>query len=145
MSVIASFTVLNAKLLPDFTADPAGVLAAHGHAVSGEYGWSGYVVLAVLDALEDRGISLSDTGPGEPIGGPDDDSFYTLLSPEHRRHLPQLDPAGIDAAEFKAIFDEEGLELDEHESGTAGRETVTLFRDLIAALADDEVLVVHIG
>ncbi|GAA2596265.1 hypothetical protein GCM10010399_28540 [Dactylosporangium fulvum] len=145
MSVIASFTVLDAKFLPDFAADPAGVLATHGRAVSGEYGWSGYVVLAVLDALEDRGISLSDTGHGEPISGLDDDSFSTLLTPEHRRYLPHLDPAGIDAAEFKAIFDEEGLELDEYESGAAGRATVALIRDLIAALTDDEVVVVYIG
>lgn len=37
------------------------------------------------------------------------------------------------------------MDLDDEEAGYALQETLTLLRDTIAGLADDEVLVLHIG
>ncbi|GGM30479.1 hypothetical protein ACFFX1_46470 [Dactylosporangium sucinum] len=145
MSVTASFGVLNTKLLPDFVREPARVLAEHGQEVASGYGWSGFVVLVVLDVLEDQGISLSGNGHDEPIGGPDDDTFYTVVTTEHRRYLPRLDPDAFPGALFHSAFVEAGLRTDERDSAAAAWDTIAILRDRIAALGDDEALVIVVG
>ncbi|WP_238012392.1 hypothetical protein KZZ52_21655 [Dactylosporangium sp. AC04546] len=145
MSVSASFGVLNTKLLPDFVREPARVLAEHGRELAPGFGWSGFVVLVVLDVLEDQGVSLSGNGHEEPIGGPDDDTFYTVVTTEHRRFLPRLDPSAFPGHLFHAAFVEAGLRTDEGDSAAAARDTVAILRDGIATLADDEALIVVVG
>ncbi|MGC4785529.1 hypothetical protein OG836_00830 [Micromonospora zamorensis] len=66
-----------------------------------------------------------------------------LITPVHRRLLDQLDPAGHREEDLAAHFGEMGM--DSEESGTAGLDGLTLLRDSVAELRDDQVLLLHVG
>ncbi|MET7666950.1 hypothetical protein [Micromonospora luteifusca] len=66
-----------------------------------------------------------------------------LITPAQKRLLDQLDPARHREEELAAHFDEMGMDFEE--SGTAGLDGLTLLRDNIAGLRDDQVLLLHVG
>ena len=146
----------NASLYIVKTSDLPAIVSAAGSArtreavdqfgeeLDEEYGWSGYVMLNLLESLETLNVLLE--GPGlreasEAING--DYDYTTLIASDAKAFLDRLDPAAYEPGELlDGTID---LELDDDEARYAMEETLTLLRDTIARLTDDEVLLLHIG
>ncbi|MBF9131565.1 hypothetical protein I0C86_21740 [Plantactinospora sp. S1510] len=150
MSAIASLILLDRSRIPELaglaSTSPSlfhQYLAEHGHEPA-DYGWSGYCMLLVLNYLEERGVDLE--SPELDVESTAISAAYgvsRLITSGDENLLHQLDPAGHSAAELAAHFAEMGLEFEE--SGVAGFDGLTLLRDSIAQLRDDQVLLLHIG
>ncbi|MEU8181570.1 hypothetical protein AB0B85_10505 [Micromonospora sp. NPDC049044] len=151
MSAIASLTVLPrasvaelARRATESSSSLRSYLAEHGVTAGQEYDWSGYCLLYVLTYLEERGVDLQLSefdAESEAINSVH--GLTVLITPAHRRFLAQLDPGGHRAEELSAHFEEMGMDFEE--SGTAGLDGLTLLRDSIAGLRDDQVLLLHLG
>ncbi|WP_433126327.1 hypothetical protein ACQPWW_26725 [Micromonospora sp. CA-240977] len=151
MSAIASLTVVPrdsvtelARLAATSSSSLRSYLAEHGGTARQEYDWSGYCLLYVLTYLEERGVDLQQSefdAESDAINSAL--GLTVLITPAHRRFLDQLDPAGHRAEELTAHFDEMGMDFEE--SGTAGLDGLTLLRDSISDLHDDQVLLLHLG
>ncbi|MET8040385.1 hypothetical protein ABZU25_05900 [Micromonospora sp. NPDC005215] len=151
MSAIASLTVIPrdsvtelARLARTSPSSFRSYLAEHGRKARQEYDWSGYCMLYVLTYLEERGVELQQSefdAESEAINSAH--GLTVLITPASRRLLDQLDPAGHRAEELNAHFEEMGMDFEE--SGAAGLDGLTLLRDSIAELRDDQVLLLHIG
>ncbi|MEU4333797.1 hypothetical protein AB0F59_04125 [Micromonospora lupini] len=151
MSAIASLTVVPTDSITDLArlarTSPASLhsyLTEHGGKARQEYDWSGYCLLYVLTYLEERDIDLQQSefeAESEAIN-----SAYgltVLITSAHKRFLDQLDPDGHRPEELAAHFEEMGMDFEE--SGTAGLDGLTLLRDCISDLHDDQVLLLHLG
>ncbi|MEU8285548.1 hypothetical protein AB0C01_14550 [Micromonospora sp. NPDC048905] len=151
MSAITSLTVVPrdsvtelARLAATSSSSLHSYLAEHGGPARQEYDWSGYCMLYVLTYLEERGVDLqqsefdAESNAINSVLG-----FTVLITPAHRQFLDQLDPGRHRAEELTAHFDEMGMEFEE--SGTAGLDGLTLLRDSISDLGDDQVLLLHLG
>jgi hypothetical protein len=104
-----------------------------------EYGWSGYVMLNLLLALEDSGISLGD-GLGDEVEVDEDAGLLFFATSADLGAIEGLDLNQLDGESIG-----EDLELDEDELREAVAESVTLLHQLIAGTGPDELLVIRIG
>ncbi|MFC5004833.1 hypothetical protein ACFPIJ_44285 [Dactylosporangium cerinum] len=140
MSSIASLYVLRE---PDVRT-----LAESGHApddleLRDAFHWSGYFMLYLLLFLEEeQDVPVSRSRYDEVLPDPADGMRFVLTA-EHQAHLPRLDVATFDQAAFDDYLDEMGGSFEE--SPIAVEETLTLLRDQVAALRDDQALVIEIG
>jgi hypothetical protein len=117
----------------------------YGKTPDEEYGWSGYVMLNVLDSLDDLNVRLESPGLQEASEAINADCGYTtLISSDAKSHLDRLDPAAYEPGDL--LDGPTDLELDdEEEARYAMTETLSLLRDTIARLSEDELLLLHIG
>jgi len=147
VSSIASFYVLPAERLDDLSAHSAQayefLLDAAREVDHDRYPWSGYCLLHVTTYLEDRGVVFDGEYHAETARLNYDWGYTLLIGRQGKRHLEALERGRHRAEALAAHFAEMGLEFPE--AGQAGLDGIALLRDQIAALADDEVLVVHIG
>jgi hypothetical protein len=109
-----------------------------------EYDWSGYVMMNVLDSLDAFNVTLASPALQEAATAINADYDYTtLITSDAKTFLDRLDPA---AYETGALLDGPiKLGLDDEESRYAVEDTLALLRGTITGLADDEVLLLHIG
>ncbi|MEV4823099.1 hypothetical protein [Micromonospora sp. NPDC049274] len=151
MSAMAALTVVPRESITELArlarTAPSSLhpyLTEHGGKARQEYDWSGYCLLYVLTYLEERDIDLQRSefeAESEAIN-----SAYgltVLITAAHKRFLDQLDPAGHRKKDLVAHFEEMGMDFEE--SGTAGLDGLTLLRDCISDLNDDQVLLLHLG
>jgi hypothetical protein len=142
MSAVASFHVLDRVHVPALLRAPHEVPRTLGR-VAGDYHWSGYCIVHLVEYLGDLGITLYESEYDRDLAELDDDAPFTvLITPAHKRFLPYLDPVAHSEADIAAHFEEAQYAFEE--AGTAGREGIALLRDGITALTDDEVLVVQV-
>ena len=149
MSSVVSFYIVKVNDLPTIVS-----AAGSGHAweavrqfgkeLDEEYGWSGYVMLNVLESLETMNVLLEEPGfhsASEAINMTD--AHTVLIGSSAKAFLDRLSPT---AHQLGDLLDGPiELELDDEEARNAMEETLSLLRDTIARLSDDEVLLLHIG
>jgi hypothetical protein len=148
VSAIASLHIVKAGDLPEIVSAAADGLTHEaidrvGQETGDDYAWSGYVTLNVLTSLDELDVMLASPGlqeASDAINADYDD--VTLIDSGAKAFLDRLDPAGYEPADL-ADLDELGL--DAEETRHAMDDTLSLLRDTIAGLADDEVLLLHIG
>ncbi|WP_144119814.1 hypothetical protein [Catellatospora sichuanensis] len=123
---------------------PGDTLQTVGRELADDYGWSGYCMVHLLTYLEDRGVDLFASeyrAESDVINSAYD--LTVLMTPAHKVFLPQLDPSVHSEQELRRHFEVMGYGFDE--AATAAREGLEILRDQIAALADHEVFVLHVG
>jgi hypothetical protein len=148
VSAIASLHIVKAADLPELVSAAGEGLARDvrdrvGRETGDDYAWSGYVMLNVLTSLDELDIALASPSlqeASDAINAGYDD--VTLIDSGAKAFLDRLDPATYQPADLVDLAD---LGLDDEETGYAMEDTLTLLRDTIAGLADDEVLLLHIG
>ncbi|GGM85642.1 hypothetical protein ACFFX1_29690 [Dactylosporangium sucinum] len=149
MSSIASLYLVETSDLPAIvSAAGAGRARAPVHRfareLDEEYRWSGHVMLNVLENLEALSVLLESPGlraASEAVN--EDYDNTTLIASDAKAFLDRLDPARYEPGALLAGPIELGL--DDEEARYAMEETLSLLRDTIARLSDDEVLLLHIG
>jgi hypothetical protein len=147
VSSLASLHILTSgDLAAVVSAGPDGVHRAikESSRTVGDYGWSGYVMMNVLDSLDAMDISLESPAlheASEAINAHYD--FTVLIAGDAKAFLDRLDPAAYEAADL--LDGPIELALDDEEAGYAMTETLSLLRDTISGLTGDEVLLLHIG
>jgi hypothetical protein len=111
-----------------------------------EYGWSGYVIVTLLVHLEENGANLmvsSEDELAKDLSEKRQATFF-ILTDEHRRLLPVLDPAGYDEVALQAYY-ERFNETQADGVGRAMLDGVVMLRDGISALDDDTAGILFIG
>ena len=108
-----------------------------------EYGWSGYVLAALLRYLDEQGIDLlhfDHVQVASTISQTRGDSVY-VLTPDHRaRYLARLDPSAFDGEVLRRYYEEfngmaaEGVDY-------AMLDGIAFFRDTVAPLRSTTVAV----
>jgi hypothetical protein len=149
VSSIASFYIVNRTDLPAIVGAASSARAWEaihqlGAELDEEFGWSGYVMLNVLDRLDALGIVLASPGlrkAAEAINA--DRDYTTLIASDAQPSLDRLDPAAFGPGDL--LDGPVELGLDDEEAGHALTEALTLLRDAIARLSGDDVLLLHIG
>jgi hypothetical protein len=102
------------------------------------YGWSGYVMLNLLIALEEAGANLGADLP--EVTQPDGEAVPVFL-------VTPADLGMIDGLDLNRLDDETlsmGLGLDEEELREAVGDSVTTLRELLVGTQSHEVLVIRI-
>jgi hypothetical protein len=149
VSSIASLHIVKTSDLPAIVsaADSARTREAvhqFGKELDEEYGWSGYVMLNVLEGLGTLNILLEGPGLHEASEAINVDYDYTtLIASDAKAFLDRLGPTAYEPGDL--LDGPIELELDDEEARYAMEETLSLLRDTIARLSDDEVLLLHIG
>ncbi len=143
MSAIASFFTLEREHLPQLLEDPYQTLIDHGRRPDEEYGWSGYCVAHVLTYLSDRDVDLFGTPLRAEADRLNGETFTLLLTANHKRFLPRLDPDGYDDESLAEHF--EDMDYGFEEAPMAARDAIALLRDQIAALDAGEILIVTVS
>ncbi|GGN22381.1 hypothetical protein FHR83_005547 [Actinoplanes campanulatus] len=146
MSSIASLHIVKLGDLPAIVS-AAGqervweAIQHSGRETGEEYGWSGYVMLNILDNLD---VTLENPDLHESAEAISADFGHTtLITSNAKEFLDRLDPA---AHEIDDLLDGPiDLQLDAEESRHAVEDTLSLLREAIAGLADDELLLLTIG
>ncbi|MFG2059604.1 hypothetical protein ACGFI9_36885 [Micromonospora sp. NPDC048930] len=113
--------------------------------VLGWYDWSGYVLMHLMLLLEDTGTQLGAAeyrAETEALNA--GDGLTYLITSADKRHLTALDPARLDRAAAERYFDSVG-DGGFEEIRQAIDDGLILLRELIAALDENEVLVIRIG
>jgi hypothetical protein len=108
------------------------------------FSWSGYVLLYLMLYLAENGAELGEAelvDETAAISETYDETF--LITSADQVHLPALDPDRFDARSLAEFFDEAGYGFDE--LPLAAEEGLRILHDQIAALAADQILVIHIG
>jgi len=108
----------------------------------GLYDWSGYALMHLMAVLEDMGVTLGTAeyrAESEAVNAVYDLTY--LITSADKRHLTALDPARLDRAAVERFFGVASFE----EVRQVVDDGLTLLHQLIAALHDNEVLVLHIG
>ncbi|GGN75104.1 hypothetical protein GCM10010112_45990 [Actinoplanes lobatus] len=149
MSSIASLHIVKIGDLPAI-ASAAGreraweAIQQSGREPGEEYGWSGYVMMNVLDNLDNLDVTLENPDLHEAAEAISAEFGYTtLITSDAKEFLDRLDPA---AYEIDDLLDGPvDLQLDAEESRHAMEDTLSLLRKAIADLADDEILLLTIG
>ena len=109
----------------------------------GLYDWSGYMLMHLMILLEETGTTLGAAehrAEAEAVNAAYGLTY--LITSTDKRHLTALDSARLEPA-AERYFDGDGGGLDEVRQ--ALDDGLILLRGLIAALHDNEVLVIHIG
>jgi hypothetical protein len=149
VSSIASLHVLKAGDLPAVVSAAGSGRAGEavrrlGRRYGEEYGWSGYVMLNVVDSLDALDMSLESPALRAASDAINQDHDHTtLISSDARAFLDRLDPVAYEPGEL--LDGPVELGLDDEEAHDAMGQTLSLLRDAIAGLSDDEVLVLHVG
>jgi hypothetical protein len=149
VSSIASLYIVKTGDLPAIVSAAGSAHAweavhQFGKELDGEYGWSGYVMLNVLESLDTLNILLEGPGLHEASRAINVNYDYTtLIASDTKAFLDRLDPAAYEPGDL--LDGPIELELDDEEVRYAMEETLSLLRDAIARLSDDEVLLLHIG
>jgi hypothetical protein len=110
----------------------------------GLYDWSGYALMHLMVLLEDTGTTLGTAeyrAETEAVNAVYELTY--LITSADKRHLAALDPARLDRAAAERYFDGAGGGFEEVQQ--ALDDGLILLHRLIAALHDNEVLVIHIG
>jgi hypothetical protein len=158
MSAIASFYLLDRSAVRGLTqaakAKPAmpmvapayNYLPVHNYLQENDLGvsgglfdWSGYALMYLMVILEDTGTPLGTAeyrAETEAVNAVYDLTY--LITSADKRHLAALDPARLDRAAAAEFFDVDS-------DGQVIDDGLVLLHRLIAALHDNEVLVIHIG
>lgn len=149
MSSIASLCLVKSSDLPAIVSAAHSARAREaviqfGKELDEEYGWSGYVMLNILENLDTLNVQLEGPGLREASEAINVDYDYTtLIASDAKAFLERLDPAAYDPGDLLDGAIE--LELDDEEARHAMEETLSLLRAVIASLSDNEVLLLHIG
>jgi hypothetical protein len=149
VSSIASLYIVKTSDLPAIVSAASSARAweavhQFGEEIDEEYGWSGNVMLNVLESLDALNILLEGPGLREASEAINTDYDYTtLIASDAKAFLDRLDPAAYEPGDL--LDGPIELGLDDEEARYAMEETLSLLRDTIARLADDEVLLLHIG
>jgi hypothetical protein len=149
VSSIASLYLVKTSDLPAIVSAARSARAREavlefGEELDEEYGWSGYVMLNILENLDTLNIRLEGPGLREASEAINVDYDYTaLIASDAKALLDRLDPAAYEPGDL--LDGPMGLELDDEEARYAMDETLLLLRDTIARLSDDDVLLLHIG
>ncbi|MEV0272871.1 hypothetical protein AB0H43_29170 [Hamadaea sp. NPDC050747] len=150
MSFVASLFVLPVDQLPAL-ADRAEraydfLIATADEVDTDSFPWSGYGLVLTVTYLDEQGVDLMATPHREVAYRLSDGwGFTLLLTSEHQKHLPALDPARYPADELREYFAGMGTEMDPAAAGELARDAFSLLQTPLAALADDQVLIVHVG
>ncbi|MCO8274293.1 hypothetical protein M1L60_27200 [Actinoplanes sp. TRM 88003] len=108
------------------------------------YDWSGYVMVNVLDSLDELGVELESPRLAEESAAINADFDYTtLITDDAKVYLDRLDPGGYEPGDLLDGPIELGLDGDEARAAMV--ETLASLGSIIAGLADDDVLLLHIG
>ncbi|MGC3998602.1 MAG: hypothetical protein QM767_14525 [Anaeromyxobacter sp.] len=120
-------------------------VAQHGRPVAA-YGWAGYVLATLLACLEElRAITLDSDLDDLALGlAEKQNASFIFLTPEHRRWLPELEPARFTEQELCAYFNDFN-ECEEPDSGRPMLEGVGFLQRAIAAVEPDTVGLLVIG
>jgi hypothetical protein len=106
--------------------------------------WSGYVMAYLLTFLQEAGVDLGAAEYRDEASAINQTYSLTyLLTSADKRHLPGLESANVDHDAVARFFDEMHYGFDE--LGYAVEDGLGVLRQLVTALTDDEVLIVHIG
>ncbi|MFC4065941.1 hypothetical protein [Actinoplanes subglobosus] len=145
MSSLASLYIVDVGDLPAIVSatDLEEAVEEYGEEIGEGYTWSGDVLLNVLENLEESGIRLESAGlreSSEAIGA--DLGETTLIGSDAKALLGRLDPAAHRPGDL--LDGPIDLGLDDEEAGHAMADTLSLLRDTIASLGDDQVLLVSI-
>jgi hypothetical protein len=125
--------------IPRADLDGEGGLAEALHQATDvdiDYGWSGYVMLDLLTAVEETGISFGADLPDELDSG---ELLVFCLTPSDLGAIERLDVSQLD----EELFDD--LDMDGEELREALDESVAALRQLLVGTTPDEVPVVRIG
>ncbi|MBW6439230.1 hypothetical protein KZ829_36460 [Actinoplanes hulinensis] len=149
MSSIASLYIVKIGALPAIVG-AAGqersweAIQQSGREPGEEYGWSGYVMMNILDNLDGLNVTLENPDLHEAARAISADFGHTtLITGNAREFLDRLDPA---AYEIDDLLDGPiDLQLDDEESRSAMEDTLSLLRAAITSLSGDEVLLIAIG
>jgi hypothetical protein len=112
--------------------------------VSDDWGWSGYVLAFLMGFLDETGTALGTTeyrAESEVVNAAHESTL--LITSADKRHLAALDPARLDRAGAERYFSER--EYFAEEIWPAIDDGLLLLHRLIAALKENEVLVISIG
>jgi hypothetical protein len=143
VSAIASFYVVHRDLLVHEDMPTARLARQFGREIDpDEFPYSGYLMMDMLFFLEERGIPITRS----ELDAKYDDSntpLVTILTAEHRALLPDLDPVRFSLAEMREALEEYDLADDEIVESVS--DALTVLRNGITNLAEDDVLVVLIG
>jgi hypothetical protein len=142
MSAIASFYRLPKQCLPRLVEEYRQTLVEFGREPEEEYGWSGYCVVHLLTYLADRGVDLFDTPLQAEADKLHREDVTLLLTSEHKKFLPRLDPDLYDDESIIEHFEEMDYEFEE--APMAARDAIQLLHDEIEALDENEILIVAI-
>ena len=106
--------------------------------------WSGWVMARVLNFLDERDVPLMTSSlQAEADALSEVISTVFVMTPESRSYLAQLDADAYTDEELLAyLADGGGIDSD---SLPATRDALRMLHDGIAALADDEVLLLSVG
>jgi hypothetical protein len=149
VSSIASLYLVKTSDLPAIVSAAGAARAREailefGEELDDEYGWSGYVMLNILDNLDTLHVRLEGPDLHEASEAINADYDYTaLIASDAKAFLDRLDPAAYEPGDL--LDGPMELELDDEEARYAVEETLSLLRDSIARLSDDDVLLLHIG
>jgi hypothetical protein len=150
VSSIATLYRMNRSAVPglvktaqDDDESPLGYLAEHGREQD-EFGWSGYVLMYLLEYLEESGVTFGVQDYRSEVDAINvgDDLVY-LVTAADRSHLPALAPDTLDLAAIRAFFAEMEYEFDELDLAVA--DAVGILREQITTLDDEQLVVIHIG
>jgi hypothetical protein len=157
VSAIASFYLLDRSAVPALaqaaTVKPAmpmvspvyNYLQENDLGVSGGlFEWSGYVLLNLMSILEDTGVQLGEAeyrAESEAVNAVYDLTY--LITSADKKYLTALDQARLDRAAAERLFGEDRGRFEAMQQPID--DGLNLLHRLIAALPDNEVLVVHIG
>jgi hypothetical protein len=139
VSSIASLYVLREPDVQEFAKTGS---APHDLELDDVFHWSGYFMMYLMLFLEEQDVPVSTSRHDDLLA--DREGVYFLLTTEHQPYLPQLDPAAFDQAAFDDYLDGMGWS-DFEESPIAVEETLTMLREQLAALRDDQALLIDIG
>ncbi|MEU8664452.1 hypothetical protein [Actinoplanes philippinensis] len=149
MSSIASLYIVKADDLPAILDAVDAELTweaveQYGAEPDEDYHWSGNVMSSVLDNLAARDVILESSRLREAAETINRDLDYTILiDGEAKGLLDRLDPAGYEPGAL--VAGTVALRLDGEEARHATDDTLSLLRETITRLADDDILLIHIG
>jgi hypothetical protein len=133
------------KAAQDDDGSPLDYLAEHGRKPGGdEFGWSGYVLMYLLEYLEESGVTFGAVDYRAEVDAINagDDLVY-LVTAADRVLLPALAADALDLAAVREFFAEMEYEFDELDQAVA--DAIGILREQITTLDDEQLLVIHIG
>ncbi|MBX6751260.1 MAG: hypothetical protein IRY85_16615 [Micromonosporaceae bacterium] len=134
-SVVSFYRVQRSDLAEGELAELLTAAAEVGE----DYGWSGYVMLNLLTAMEEADVVLG-AGLTEEVEAGEEIGLVYLATADDIETLENLD---LDDLDEESLGD--GFDMDEAELREAMTESLTLLRELVAGTGPDEVLVISIA
>ena len=147
MSALADFIRLPASFVDQLRSDYDEVLE-QGE-VAAEYSSSGYVLSTLLVYLSERGIAFDQT-PYDALAAELCQQqgllLFMLLTPAHREtHLAQLSPEQFSTEELRVAYNKITETDNEPEIAEAMMDGILVFRECLASLDADSVVVFTLG